>query len=480
MNEQRISTKVLESYPAYEEELIDGLLAKEASESNRKIVVLDDDPTGVQTVHDVSVYTDWSVESIRKGFAEEGSLFFILTNSRGFTVPQTTKAHIEIAENVAAVARETGKEYLIISRGDSTLRGHYPLETQLLAETTSRESGQAMDGEILCFYFREGGRFTLNDVHYVKYGDGLVPAADTEFAKDVTFGYSVSNLCEYVEEKTDGAYLGKDCTCISLELLRSMDFDAIEEKLLAVHDFQKVIVNAISDADVKVFSIALYRAMKKGKRFIIRSAAALVKALGNISNKPLLTRKEMVTLKSRAGGIIVVGSHTKKTTAQLERLKELSDIHFIEMNSDLVLIPGALEKEVDEILSATEALLSSGKTVCVSTKRTLLTVEHDTPEDALVRSVRISDALQQCVGRLTVTPAFVVAKGGITSSDVGIKALKVQKAKVLGQIQHGIPVWQTGEESLFPGTPYVIFPGNVGEEETLKKAVQVLLEEENK
>ena len=46
-----------------------------------KKLVLDDDPTGVQTVHDVSVYTDWEEESIRKGFEEKESMFFILTNS---------------------------------------------------------------------------------------------------------------------------------------------------------------------------------------------------------------------------------------------------------------------------------------------------------------------------------------------------------------------------------------------------------------
>jgi uncharacterized protein YgbK (DUF1537 family) len=105
----------------------------------------------------------------------------------------------------------------------------------------------------------------------------------------------------------------------------------------------------------------------------------------------------------------------------------------------------------------------------------LLVVENDTKEDAVVRSVKISDGVQSLVGRLKVTPAFVIAKGGITSSDVGTKALKVKRANVMGQIKPGIPVWQTGEESTFPHTPYVIFPGNVGEAETLKEAVEVLM-----
>ena len=111
------------------------------------------------------------------------------------------------------------------------------------------------------------------------------------------------------------------------------------------------------------------------------------------------------------------------------------------------------------------------------TNRKLLTVENDTPESALMRSVKISDGVQSLVGRLKVTPAFIIAKGGITSSTVGTEALGVKKANVLGQICPGIPVWQTDANSRFPGIPYVIFPGNVGGEETLRQAVEILVEE---
>ena len=193
--EQIRSADVLANFPQVDEEKLNAALAAEAAASNRKIIVLDDDPTGVQTVHDIYVYTDWTVESLRKGFAAPEKLFFILTNSRGFTVAETTKAHREIAENTAKVAREFGMDYLIISRGDSTLRGHYPLETDLLREVTEAENGYKMDGDILCPYFREGGRFTLDNVHYVRYGAELVPCGQTEFAKDETFGAGSAAVC---------------------------------------------------------------------------------------------------------------------------------------------------------------------------------------------------------------------------------------------------------------------------------------------
>lgn len=475
MNEERISAEILKSQREVDQAAVDSALAAEAGASSRKIIVLDDDPTGVQTVHGVSVYTDWSLESLRQGFAEKNRLFFVLTNSRGMTREQTTRVHIEIAERVHIVAEESGLDYLIISRGDSTLRGHYPLETSLLRQVAENKGGCTIDGEILCPYFKEGGRYTIDNVHYVKYGEELVPCGQTEFAADETFGYRSSSLPEYIWEKTGGAYRIEDVVCISLDSLRSLDYHTVEQQLMSVHDFGKVIVNAVDDCDVKVFATALYRAMAKGKHYMIRCAAALVKAMGNISSRPLLTRDEMVSPNHENGGMIVVGSHTRKTTAQLEELKKTEGIAFIQMNSDLVLTPGALKEETQAIITRAEELISQGITVCISTKRTLLAVENDTPEAALMRSVQISDAVQSCVGSLKVTPAFVVAKGGITSSDVGTKALRVQRALVLGQIAPGVPVWKTGEESRFPGTPYVIFPGNVGEISTLRSAVEVLM-----
>ncbi len=477
MNETRRSIDILDRYPRVDEGLVDSLLAAECAGSGRKIVVLDDDPTGVQTVHDVSVYTDWSPESIRAGFEEDRPLFFLLTNSRSFTPEQTARAHREIGERVAQAAAEAGREYLIVSRSDSTLRGHYPLEPELLAEVYRERRGKEVDGEVLCPYFKEGGRFTLDNVHYVRYGRELVPAGETEFAEDETFGYRASSLCEYIEEKTQGACRSRDCLCVSLELLRSLDLDTITELLCSAEHYRRIVVNAVEDCDVKIFAIALYRALARGKYFTIRCAAALVKALGNISDRPLLSGKELAAAGSGAGGVILVGSHTAKTTAQLEELKSLEQIVFLEMDSDLVLTPGALEKEAARLLSLEEELIPQGKTVCISTKRALLKVENDSREQALLRSVQISRALRRLAGELRAAPAFVVAKGGITSSDVGVKALKVKRAAVAGQIQPGVPVWQTGPESRFPGIPYIIFPGNVGERDTLKRVVEILLGE---
>ena len=155
-----ISTGLLAEYPSVDEEYVDKLLRKELERDNRKIIVLDDDPTGVQTVHDVSVYAEWSEESIKEGFKEDRKMFYILTNSRGLTRENTIRIHEEIACNIIKTAKERNRPYLIISRSDSTLRGHYPLETEVLRAVIEERENIKVDGEILCPFFKEGGRTT--------------------------------------------------------------------------------------------------------------------------------------------------------------------------------------------------------------------------------------------------------------------------------------------------------------------------------
>lgn len=458
--------------PAVDEAKVDAALNEEREAFDRKIIVLDDDPTGVQTVNGIHVYTDWTEESIAAGFAEENRMFFILTNSRAFQTAQTEAEHRTIAARVAAEARRTGKEFMLISRSDSTLRGHYPLETETLARTLE-ESGERIDGEVLMPFFKEGGRFTIGDVHYVQEGAELTPAGDTEFARDKTFGYTSSDMKEYIEEKTQGAFRAADVVSISLDDLRAMRVDVIIKQLMAVTDFRKVIVNAVDYVDVKVFAIAMIRAMKAGKHFLFRTAAAWTKVIGGVTDKPLLRRDELVVPGNANGGLIIIGSHVKKTTEQFEKLRELDAVKFVEFNHLLVLDTPRLEAELQRIIRETEDAIRHGMTVAVYTGRKRF--DAGSEAESLRVSVQISDALTSIVRRLSVQPAFLIAKGGITSSDVGTKGLSVRRALVLGQVAPGIPVWQTGAESKFPGMSYIIFPGNVGAVETLRDVVKMLL-----
>ena len=449
-------------------------LRDELDSFNHKIVVLDDDPTGVQTVHGVSVFTDWTKESIEQGFREDNRIFFLLTNSRSFTAKETEVVHQDIAKRVQEVSLQEGVPYVLISRGDSTLRGHYPLETETMKNTIEEMSNTTIDGEILMPFFKEGGRLTIDNIHYVQYGEELVPAGETEFAKDRTFGYRSSHLGEYIEEKTHGAYTKEDTIYISLDDLRSENISGIKQQLMSVSNFNKVVVNAVDYVDVEVFVTAFLQALKEGKTFICRSAAALTKVIGGISDKPLLTREELITEDTTNGGLVAVGSHVQKTTEQLQALLDSGLVTGVEFNVHLVLDDEKFQQEVDRVRTTCEELISAGQSVVYYTRRERLDLGENRAEEELKLSVKISDAVTSIVHDLKVRPKYIVAKGGITSSSIGTVGLSVKQAEVAGQIKPGIPVWKTGQESKFPDSAYIIFPGNVGTTNTLKEVVEVL------
>ena len=449
-------------------------LLRYVKKDDHVFVVLDDDPTGTQTVHDVRVYTDWSYASMKEAFQNE-KLFYLLTNSRAMSAKESRRIHEEICAVISRVSKETGKKYFYISRGDSTLRGHYPMETDILAEGLRKDIGH-IDGDILIPYFKEGGRFTINDIHYVRYGDRLVPAAETEFAKDKTFGYHSSDLKEYIEEKSEGKIRKEDVISISLDDIRKQLGVKIFGLLCEAKDQKKIIVNAATDDDVRYFCRCLYQAISTDKTFVFRSAASFVKCVGGISDQGLLNKEQMIQEANPNGGIIVVGSHTEKTTRQLNELLKLDGLVPLEFRCSTILESReAFEKEISRLLLKEEEILSSGRTAVIYTERLLISLEDDDKEKALARSVAISDGVCRFISELKIKPSFVLAKGGITSADVAVKGLNIRKAKVLGQIQPGVPVWQAESDSRFPHIPYVIFPGNVGDDETLKNAALRLL-----
>ncbi len=255
-----------------------------------------------------------------------------------------------------------------------------------------------------------------------------------------------------------------------------MNVDLVEAQLMEVRNFNKVIVNTLDYADVKVFAIAFLRTLEHGKRFLLRSAAAIPKVLGGVPDRPLLSCAELISPEVRHGGIVLVGSHVNKTTRQLEELRNCKvPIEMIEFNQHLVLVKDGLKSEVARVITQVEEKIRQGRSVAVFTRRDRFDLNTDDKERQLLVSVEISDAVTSIIAGLTVRPGFIIAKGGITSSDVGTKALRVRQATVMGQIRPGIPVWMTGAESKFPEMPYIIFPGNVGEVTTLREVVEMLV-----
>ena len=432
--------------------------------SGRTLVVLDDDPTGTQTVHDVPVITTWEGDHVRDLFVEEVPLFYILTNTRGYSTADAQAVNERIAEALVAAQAATGRPFTVVSRSDSTLRGHYPLETDVLAEALQLQDAPLL----LAPFFEEGGRLTLNDVHYVIENGKATPAAETPFAKDAVFGFSHSHLPSWVEEKTNGKVRAAEVRSISLEAIRQGGPSKVSELLSELEAGQVCIINAVAMADMEVVASAIHEHRERGGEVLLRSAASIVRALAGLPKRPLLEPEDMV-VDNGNGGLIVVGSHVPKSTAQFERLVSGKEVEVVELGVEEV-----LEEKVGtaDIAKEIDAYLQAGRNVVLVTSRKVALGSDD--RENMRISQQVSAALVATVSAITIPPRFLIAKGGITSSDIASKALGVTRAMVLGQLLPGVPVWRLGEETRFPGLGYVVFPGNVGGEEALLESVRRL------
>ncbi len=441
--------------------------ATAAAAGGRTLVVLDDDPTGTQTVRDIAVVTTWDVATLTAELSAVPSCFYILTNSRSLTPAASRALHVDLATNLRTASAATHRPVVVASRSDSTLRGHYPLETDTLAEILG-----PFDVTFLTPYFEAGGRYTLNDIHYVIEGDRLVPAAETPFARDAAFGYRSSHLPDYVAEKTAGRIRAADVATISLNLLRSGGPIAVAEKLRALPRGSVCIVNAAAPRDIEVFAAATLAAESAGSRFLYRTAAGFVAARIGQSPQHALLAPTAFSLPNAHGGLTLVGSYVPKTTAQLSALLANSTVTPIELDVAALLDETRRTAALDSALTQINSALAAGRDTVVFTSRQLIT---GTDADASLAIGRhVSDSLIHIVQHLAVAPRYLIAKGGITSSDTATLGLGVRRALVLGQALPGVPVWQLGPETKFPGLGYVVFPGNVGSDTALADLVRQL------
>lgn len=431
----------------------------------RKVIVLDDDPTGTQTTHGVPVMTQWSVDLFVEALKSDAPAVFVLTNTRAMTAGAATQLNKIIAQQLRAARARTGKNFVIISRSDSTLRGHFPQEPEVLSEALD-----LCDAWVLTPYFKEGGRFTIGDVHYVQDGDQLLPASQTPFAKDHAFGYISSNLQDWVVEKTGGRIPRDKIVSLSLEEIRTRTIQELAQRLSAVPKGGVIVINAVVPSDMQKATLALMTLEQSGKHFLYRTAASFVQSRSAIVAKPPMPGQDLLDGQG-TGGLVVAGSYVPKTTQQLAELKTLPGLLELELDVQAVLHGGDVNGLLDDLAKQVEAGLDADRVVLLMTSRKQQTGRG---QAGLGAGQLISDALVGVVERLTVRPRWLMAKGGITSSDVATQGCQIQMAQVLGQIIPGVPVWRCGGETRFPGMAYVVFPGNVGGPGAVREAVERL------
>jgi len=393
-----------------------------------RMVVFDDDPTGIQTVHGCLLVTDWSDDNIRMAMRDEVPFFYILTNTRALTAEAARKTLTTALETVIRVNQEFGYRLICVSRSDSCLRGHFPLEPNVMREVLMKHGYKVWPRIPFAPAFIESGRFTIDGTHYLRDGERLIPVSESEFARDNVFGYKHSHLVDYIREKEGNPE----------------DYD---------------IVNAQNYEELNSFRDALFAELEGEEcAIVIRSSSSLPRSMSGIVDKPFLSREDL-GIQANGTGIFIVGSHVKKTTEQLDYLLKLSGVKGIELSIDDIL--NHSDALMSRTLESIKSLSSNGITPVVYTARKEVRIEDVTQRLSLGQTV--SEFLVDIVRRLPVCPNYVVAKGGITSHDILTKGLAVKTARVMGQVINSVPCVMTER------FPYIIFPGNVGGPHSLEE-----------
>ncbi len=432
-----------------------------------KAVVIDDDPMGTQSVANVSLLTRWPVDSIAAELRNDLRGVFLLTNSRSMPADQAVETVARAGRNLRAAMRLTGKNPIVFSRIDSTLRGHYPEELDSLTEVFEKPSAL----HVIVPFFLQGGRFTINDVHYLAEGDWLTPIGHTEFARDPAFGYRSSNVREWVEEKTKGRVPAERVATLSLEDIRVRGPAYVAERLLDMGEARVCFPNATSMRDIEVFTLGAMLAEERNAQFFYRSSASFLQVRGGLESRPLRIDSAQAD-DDGPGGVIVVGSHVKLTNNQVERLLDRPDIVGVEVSPARLVDNTKRENEIARVAEAIEAGLKSGFDLAVFTSRKPF--GRGEGDSSLLVGNRISSGLAEIIRRTETRPRYLIAKGGITSYDIATRGLSVHRAICVGQILPGVPVWELGESSRFPGLQFVAFPGNLGKSDWLSTAVEKL------
>lgn len=469
--------------------------------NDRVLVVLDDDPTGTQSVADLPVLTRWEVADFTWAFehiSRSGSkpAVYVLTNTRSLDSAETAARNEEVVRNaLAAAGSPKGSigpriRLRFVSRSDSTLRGHYPLEPDVIAATVAEVTGKETDGVVLVPAFPDAGRVTIGGVHYMRGSEGnLVPVAETEFAKDATFGYTTSDLAHYIEEKSGGRIAADSVIALDLNIIRagasedgSNPEPAISAKVIAnvidgAFNSTPIVADIVTENDLRALALGLEESERRGKKLLYRVGPPFMRARIGQDIRTELNGAEAYagTTPSEAGGLIVVGSHVGLTTRQLKVLTEQhSSARIVEIDVQELLAAGDNADDFlnQVVMSVVDAL--RGGDVILHTSRLL--IKASDPAQSLRIARTVSAAVVAVANRTlrTFPPRFVIAKGGITSSDVAAHGLEIRHAIVRGPMLPGIVSLWEPVDGPAKGIPFVVFAGNVGEDDSLAQVTRKL------
>ena len=443
----------------------------------RKVIVLDDDPTGSQTVHSAPLLLRWDPDSLRRGLRHPSPLLFVLANTRALE-PEAARERVrEICRGLRLVLEELEaagelERWLVVSRGDSTLRGHFPLEV----EAIQAELGP-FDATLLAPAFLPGGRTTRGGVHYL-HGE---PVHTTDFARDRLFGFSSSFLPEWVAEKTRGA--------ISADAVERLDLAELDGSAVALQDRlagfsvqRLVVVDAERPEQLAALGEAVWRSER---RLLFQSAASLINGLVPLPPQPLDPAGLAALRRSGASAerlpvLVVVGSHVPLADQQLEQLLQEPACEGVEIPVaklarvlDGPAAPELIRSLERSWLEQLQAVLDEGCTpVLFSSRGELVCVSA---QERRRFGLELAALMARLAAALAPQLGLIISKGGITTHTLLADGLGLDWVELQGQLLPGLSVVLTPADAKVPGLPVITFPGNLGDASSLREAWRLMV-----
>ena len=460
-----------------------------------KVVVLDDDPTGSQTVHSAPLLLRWDAASLAAGLRHPSPLLFLLANTRALDAAAAADRVREICRALRpaleeALAAGWIDRWLIVSRGDSTLRGHFPLEVEVIAE----ELGP-FDATLLAPAFLPGGRTTVDGLHLL-HGE---PVHTSPFAADRLFGFSQSFLPAWVEEKSGGRIPAAAVQRIGLGELEAADQGsdgaaALRDRLAAFGGNAVVAVDAELPQQLEALGAAVravtqpdpppHAPEERPRRLLFQSAASLLNGLVPLPPQPLdaaglagLRRRDASS--APLPGLVLVGSHVPLADAQLEQLLQEPGCGGLEIpvaklarvlaGPEPAALLASLEQAWHEQL---EQRLAAGITPVLFTSRGELNCSTSAERRRL--GLELAALMARLAAALEPRLGYLISKGGITSHTLLAEGFRLGAVELQGQLFAGLSLVLTPASGGRAGLPVVTFPGNLGAAGSLRQAWRLM------
>jgi uncharacterized protein YgbK (DUF1537 family) len=422
------------------------------------IVVLDDDPTGVQTLAGVRVLLSWDRERVRLAVAGRSAVHLI-TNTRALDPARVRP----LVEKASRTVLEGVPDAHLVLRGDSTLRGHLLEEYLGVREVVAPLRWPLL---ILVPALPSAGRVTVDGVHLLERDGKRVPVAETEFARDGVFSYSSSRLLDWAEERSDGLFRADRGREVRLAELRTEGSAGISRSIVELSGEDEPAVLALdaeTTQDLEAIAAGYVDAASVGAPAIVRCAPAFAGVLSDTT-----ARAAAALPIARAGVLVVCGSYVEQTTRQLERLLAERQDALVEADVG-ELAHGDASAEGARLVAETSLRLGRDVVAVLATARS-----RPAATTSLEAGERIALGLARVVGAVKPRPSVVVAKGGITSALVLREGIAADQAEVVGPVLPGVSRWVAEWPDGRP-VEYLVVPGNVGDDDLLASLVDALV-----